>query len=250
MPPAILFGLVFAPLLGAQSTNPLDHVTALMRDYARGVMEFRFDVQARLRDFDHTGKLLSAKNTAHIMEFTKGRYRGEDPSADSDWSGTLQVTKAARRTLGLQTYTDLGVWDPVFVFSPGARKGSEFTYRISAAASEGAMTVSYKSAKTCSTFAPAGNEFKFTESQCGSGQAILDERASIPLRTTFEALGLPLTFGKEVLKEYRNDADYRMATVAGAKQPFLVPAKATATLVFDLHKIVVECVYTLHPGRK
>ena len=250
MPRAILLGLIFASLLGAQAPSPLDRVTALMRDYARGVMEFRFDAQVRLSELNSAGKLLKTKNTTHIMEFTKGRYRGEDPSADSDWSGTLQVTKAARRTLGLQTYTDLGVWDPVFVFSPGERKDNKWTYGISNAARDGAMTVSYKSAETCSTFKPAGNEFKFTDRGCGSGRVILDERASVPLRTTFEALGLPLAFGKEVLKEYRNDAEYRMVTVAGAKQPFLVPARATANLVFELRKIVVECAYTLHPGRK
>ena len=60
-----------------------------MRDYARGVMQFRFDVKAGISDFDAAGKLLKAKNTTHIMEFTKGRYRGEDPSADSGGSGTL-----------------------------------------------------------------------------------------------------------------------------------------------------------------
>jgi hypothetical protein len=67
------------------------------------------------------------------------------------------------------------------------------------------------------------------------------------LRTS--CIGLPFV-GKEVLKEYRNDADYRMVTVAGAKLPFLLPTRAAATFVFGLHKIVVECVYALHPGKK
>jgi hypothetical protein len=102
------------------------------------------------------------------------------------------------------------------------------------------MTVSYKRGEACGAFESAGNNFKFKDRECGGGQVHLDERSGIPLRTTFEASGLPLTFGKEVLKEYRNDAEYRMATVAGAKQPFLVPSRATATLVFGFHKVVVE----------
>ena len=240
----VLFFLLLPALSRAQEPGAVERITALMRDYARGMTENQFDVRVTISDFTPTGKLRRTRNTTHRMEFVKGRYRGIVPSAESDWEGTLTVSHAGRGTLGLEMFADRGVWDPVFVFSPGARANREWTYE-----SRDARTVAYRSARPCATFEPGGSGFRFVRGFCGRGQVTLGD-GEAPLSTSFQAVGLPLSLGKTTFQEYHAESLYQTITLPGSNQPFLVPRSAVATLTFNNRKIIVECRYALRPGRK
>jgi len=240
----ILFFLLLPALSRAQEPDVVERVTALMRDYARGMTENQFDVRVTISEFTSNGKLRRTRNTTHRMEFVKGRYRGIVPSAESDWEGTLTVSHAGRGTLGLEMFTDRGVWDPIFVFSPGARAKREWTYE-----SRDSRTVAYQSGRPCATFEAGGSGFRFTRGLCGRGQVTLDE-GDVPFSASFQAIGLPLNVGKTALQEYRDESLYQTVTLPGSKMPFLVPRSAVATLTFNNRKVVVECHYALRPGTK
>ena len=223
-------------LLQAQSPPALDRATALMRDYARGMTENVFDVRVKISEFVPDGKLRRVKNTTHRMSFVKGRFRGTEPDVHTDWESTLVVNHASRSTLGLEMFTDRGVWDPIFAVSPGARLNHEWAYE-----SDGDRVLKYRAISGCHTFEPDGVKFRFARQICGSGELRLQD----PLSMTFQAVGLPLSFGKDALREYRNESTYRKVALPGSQELFLIPATATATFVFASHTLIVEAVYTL-----
>jgi hypothetical protein len=236
----MLPGLLAAVLLQAQSQPALDRATVLMRDYARGMTENVSDVRVKISDYGPDGKLRRVKNTSHRMSFTKGRFRGTAPDQQTDWESTIVVSHAGRGTLGLEMFTDRGIWDPVFAVSPGGRLRNEWTYE-----SPTANILRYHSSAGCNTFEPDGAKFRFSRQFCGRGELAMDNG----LQAKFEALGLPLTVGKEVLREYRSESTYRKIAMAGSSEPFLFPATATSTFVFKTHKIVVEAAYSLAHAR-
>src|SRR5271165_5588296 len=125
----LMFAFSSAVAAAQQSADPapLDRMTAVMRDYARGMTENRFDAQCKISQFDSAGKLRRTRNTTHVMEFTKGRYRGLNETADSDWTGTINVRGGSvmnpwsRSAVRLELYTDQFAFQPVFVFAPSTR---------------------------------------------------------------------------------------------------------------------------------
>jgi hypothetical protein len=235
----MLPGLLAAVLLWAQSQPALDRATVLMRDYARGMTENAFDVRVKISEYAD-GELRRVKNTTHRMSFTKGRFRGTEPDQQTDWESTIVVSHAGRGTLGLEMFTDRGIWDPVFAVSPGGRLHNEWIYESPAAG-----ILKYHSSTACNTFEPDGAKFRLSRQFCGRGELAMDNG----LQAKFEALGLPLTVGKEVLREYRSESTYRRIAMAGSSEPFLFPATATSTFVFKTHKIVVEAAYSLAHAR-
>ncbi len=237
--------LLAAAVLRAQSSDPVDRVTAVMQKYARAMTELTFDVQVKISDFEPGGKLRRVRQMTHRMSFTRGRYRGVDPTAQSDWESTIQVTHAGRGTLGLEMFTDRGVWDPVFAFAPHARSAREWTYETSAP-----REVQYRSSAPCQTFEPGGRGFRFSAKLCGSGQVTLDEGSGRLIRTSFQAEGLPLQFGKELLRAYRTESRYGTVTLPGSGEPYMVPQSAVTTLEFGKGRVTVEASYTLRPQRK
>ena len=239
-------GLVFAQQ--AAPVAPVAHVSAVMKDFLRGLTENRFDVRCKISFFDSTGKLKRVHNTTHRLEFTKGRFRGEYSSTESDWTANFIVSHTDRGTLGLQTFTDNNaIHSPAFVFSPGS--GAAWTFQPANTTARGPIAVAYRSTDRCATFEATGKSFRAKETPCGTGEVTVDENGAIPLRTTFEALGLPLSLGKRALTGYRVEGEFQNVAVAPTGQLILSPKTATATILFDDEKIVVESAYTLHTGK-
>jgi hypothetical protein len=225
-------------------TDPpaLDRISAKVKNYLRSVTENRFDVFCQITAFDATGKVKKVRDDRHRLEFTQGRFRGPGQSEDTNWASTIHVTHANRATLGLQLFTDWdGLVTPAFAFA-----NQKWILKASVV-SGGSVNVDYRPRANCSTFQAAGTQFKYSGEDCGAGQIVLDADAN-PLRTTFEALGLPLPQGKRSLTSYRVNAEFQTVAVAGAREPLILPKSATATFTFSDEKIVVESRYTLHPG--
>lgn len=244
---AAVAGIAFAQQGAAPAT--LERVTALMRDYARGVTENPFDAACRVSFFDPAGKLRKIKNTTYRLEFTKGRYRGVDSASESDWTGTIQLTHVDRRTLGLQLDSNIFAFlRPIFVFAPGGR--NDWIFEPANPRGGNAITVSYRSREDC-TFERGKRGFDLAhDKNCGSGEVTIDGNSAIPLRTSFEALGLPLCSGKETLKSCHVDAEFQNVPMTGSARPFVFPKRAAATWMFGDGKILIECSYTLHTGTK
>jgi hypothetical protein len=223
---------------------PLERVTALMRDYARGVTEYPFDAKCGISYFDLNGKLEKARNTTHRMEFTKGRYRGLDPTSESDWTTTILMTHLNRHTGGFLADTEiLAFSQPIAAFAPGGR--NYWILETAKPTGGSAATVAYHPSEKCSTFEPGKKGFDLAhDKECGSGQVTFEGSSAVPMRTSFEALGLPLSSGKETLKSCHVDAEFQNVSMAGAARPFVFPKHATATWVFGDGKVLIECAYT------
>ncbi len=244
---ALLITLAAVAAAQGQKAPPtnVDRISAQMKNYLRGVTENRFDVRCKITQFDANGKLKKVRNETCRLEFTRGRFKGPGLSADTDWSSEIRITRASRGTLGHQLLTDLhGLVFPAIVFA-------DTTFKVEPSAlSGGVVTVAYRSSETCATFETAGSgRFKTAEKNCGAGQVVLDADGTVPLRTSFEAVGLPLAMGKRDLRAYRVEAEFQTANVDGSREPLIVPKSAVATFTFNDYKIVVERGYTLHSGK-
>jgi hypothetical protein len=226
-------------------TTPPARVTAVLRGYARGMTESRFDVKSRIITLDAAGKLKKVKNTTHRLEFTQGHFRGLDPEGDVDWTSSMRI-RGNRGTLSIEALTDMALLFPVFILAPSRR--GEWVFASSTAPDASSVTVSYRPSQPCSTFEGSDEGFQFNEKMCAAGNVVVDLGAAIPLRSSFDALGLPLTSpsGKTVLKGYHLEADFQTAAIPGGKAPFAFPKTAVSTFTFADKRVVVECTYTLH----
>jgi hypothetical protein len=232
----------FAVIAAAQGPASPEQVSAKMKDYLRGVTENRFDVVCKISNFDANGKLRKVRNTTHRLEFTQGRYRGTGQSADTDWAASIVVSKANRRTIGLEMFTDMdGLLVPGFLV---ANKSFEIE---PTAMENGGARVGYRSKDACASFVSAGDGFKHGGTDCGAGEVVLD--AAGPVRAIYEALGLPLAQGKRQLTKYRVEAEFQKGAVVGSKDVQILPKIAVATITFSDQKTVVESRYTLHSGK-
>jgi hypothetical protein len=258
---SIFLGIVLAVTANAQ--QPVDptvmkQLTAFIQDFARGVTENRFDVKSTITFYDRTGKQTKTANGKHLLEFVAGRFAGLNEG--SEWNVTFRVSHANRPDLANLLYTDIGSFIPIAVMSPAERANWDFQLNGSLQTNGnlrgGALTLSYRSRKACSTFQPGKGGLSMLEGvfefagTCGQGQFVVDEDADIPLRTSMDGLGMPVVSGKKSMIGYHAEDEFRRVPMPGAKQPFLFPSKATTTYTYASGKVVVEDVYTISTAKK
>jgi len=239
-----------AAVAAAQSQGDLPGVdrVAQVKDYLRGVTENRFDVRCRISFFDSAGKLKKARNETHRLEFTRGSFKGNGLSEATDWSSTIAVTHASRATAGLQTFADFdGLLTPflLLVLQSNERGAKPQPSSLT----DAGLRVAYRSNGECATFESRGTALRHGEKLCGAGEVLFSLGASVPLRTSFEALGLPFQVGKRSVVGYRVEAEFQKAVAAGTDRPLILPKSAMETISFNDGRVVVESVYSLHSGK-
>jgi hypothetical protein len=245
----MLVALACVALASAQdvkTATPLARVTTVLRDYARGLTENRFEVKSKISSYDASGKLQKVKNSGHTLEFTKGRYRSADPI---DWASSMQI-RGKRDTIGLEANTDSALLFPVFIFAP--KSDANWTFENSERPDTKSIEAAYRPSQPCSTFVGSKDGFEFNDKICAAGKEVIDQSATTLLRSSFDALGLPLISpsGKTRLEAFHMDAEFQTVSVPGDKQPFSFPKTAISTYTYGDKKVVIESTYTLLRGGK
>jgi hypothetical protein len=91
--------------------------------------------------------------------------------------------------------------------------------------------------------------FGFADVSCGKGQIFIDDTAAIPLRSSFEGAGFPVSSGAESMDSCHADSEFTAVSLPGGTRPFLFPKKVVADFGFSAGKVILSCDYNPHPAK-
>jgi hypothetical protein len=117
---------------------------------------------------------------------------------------------------------------------------------------DGTVTAKITPVKSCGVLSMKEHpELYFPDELCGASEFHLSNDLTFQ-RFAFEASGLPAPikiapFGNCTLQSYSAETEFQKITIAGEKEPFLVPKQVTATLQTSKGKIVITSVYEPKP---
>ncbi|HEV2987016.1 MAG TPA: hypothetical protein VG759_01135 [Candidatus Angelobacter sp.] len=114
--------------------------------------------------------------------------------------------------------------------------------------SERLITARLTPTKSCATITMEKNpQVYFPDDVCGTSEYQLQDNLSFQ-KFVFDAAGLPASvniasLGKSILRSYHVEIAFQKVTLAGDKEPFLVPKQVTAKLESNKGSVVITSLY-------